>query len=169
MYTDAEFRLATERNLKYQGTSRVDLNQIVPHSTIARSIDSKNVRRLCGIFGKDGCRRFSLHNHVTAIVSRQDLNCALHAAGVGAHELMTNSEDRHPHLHFSTGQVQCLHGQHRLKAGEEFLPRNDQWWTVDLSLDGEKSPSLWSLLIFFTPPPLISFYCIVSSCHFCQR
>ena len=44
MYTDAEFRLATERNLKYQGTARVDLNQIVPHPTISRNIDSKNVR-----------------------------------------------------------------------------------------------------------------------------
>ena len=158
MYTDAEFRLATERNLKYQGTARVDLNQIVPHPTIARNIDSKNVRRLCGIFGKDGCRRLSLHNHVTAIVSRQDLHSALRAARVGAHELMTNLEDRHPLLHFSTGQVQCLHGQHRLKAGEEFLPRNDQWWTVDLYLDGEKTPSLWSLLnlFSFTPSPSLS-------------
>lgn len=165
MYTDAEFRLATERNLKYQGTARVDLNQIVPHPTIARNIDSKNVRRLCGIFGKDGCRRLSLHNHVTAIVSRQDLNSALRAARVGAHELMTNSEDRHPLLHFSTGQVQCLHGQHRLKAGEEFLPRNDQWWTVDLYLDGEKSPSLWTVLNFFSPPPPLSlpFYYIFLS------
>ena len=169
MYTDAEFRLATERNLKYQGTARVDLNQIVPHPTIARNIDSKNVHRLCGIFGKDGCRRLSLHNHVTAIVSRQDLNSALHAAGVGVHELMTSSGDRYPHLHFSTGQVHCLHGQHRLKAGEEFLPRNDQWWTVDLYLDGEKSP-LWTVLnFFFHPRPPYLFRSIISSSHFCQQ
>lgn len=143
MYTDAEFRLATERNLKYRGTARVDLNRIVPHPTIARNIDSKNVRRLCGIFEKDGCRRLSLHNHVTVIVSRQNLNSALHAAGVGAHELMTNSRDRYPHLHFSTGQVHCLHGQHRLKAGEEFF---------------------FMVFVYF-PPPLNLFllYCIFLS------
>jgi hypothetical protein len=51
--------------------------------------------------------------------------------------LLTDQPSRFPHLHFFTGSIKCLHGQHRLKAAEHFLPSIDQWWTVDLYLDGK--------------------------------
>ncbi|PCG89751.1 hypothetical protein PENOC_105170 [Penicillium occitanis (nom. inval.)] len=38
-------------------------------------------------------------------------------------------------LQFSVGQVLCLHGQHRVRAGAEVLLEEDRWWTVDLYLD----------------------------------
>ncbi|OQD76719.1 hypothetical protein PENANT_c125G11294 [Penicillium antarcticum] len=59
---------------------------------------------------------------------------------------MTDQPSRYPHLHFSTGSIQCLHGQHRLKAGEHYLPSIDQWWTVDLYLD-DISPDLQTSLV----------------------
>jgi hypothetical protein len=60
----------------------------------------------------------------------------LASAGVSTTALMMNPPDRYPLLEFPVGQVQCLHGQHQLKAAEELLLLSDQWWTVDLYLDG---------------------------------
>ncbi|KAB8069052.1 hypothetical protein BDV29DRAFT_195186 [Aspergillus leporis] len=139
MYTDAELQLARERTLKYQGTAKINLNQIVPHPSIARKLDPKNVHRLCEIFRKDHCRPLDLHNHVTAVVSRHHLDGALHAAHVSAHDLMTNPSDRYAHLQFPIGQVQCLHGQHRLKAAEELLPDSDQCPCLQAALVDEYS------------------------------
>ncbi|KAF7136920.1 hypothetical protein CNMCM5793_006582 [Aspergillus hiratsukae] len=112
LLTDTELQLTRERSLKYKGTAKVYINQIVAHPSISRGLDPKNVDRLCEIFSRDRCRRLDVRNHVTAVVSRQHLEMALASAG-----------------------VQCLHGQHRLKAAEELLPPSDQWWTVDLYLD----------------------------------
>jgi hypothetical protein len=135
LLTETERRLTTERLLKYQGTAKVDLDQISLQPLISREIDQKNVERLRDIFAKDGCQRLDLRNHVTAIVSRQHLGSACQAAGVTPEELKT-CQQQYVQLSFSRHQVQCLHGQHRLKAAEETLPPSDRWWTVDLYLDG---------------------------------
>ncbi|KAL5687471.1 hypothetical protein EMGR_001738 [Emarellia grisea] len=135
LLTDTELQLTRERNLKYKGTAKVYINQIVAHPSITRGLDPKNVERLCKIFSRDRCRRLDVRNHVTAVVSRQHLEMALASAGVSTIALMTNPPDQYPLLDFPAGQVQCLHGQHRLKAAEELLPPSDQWWTVDLYLD----------------------------------
>ncbi|KAH1633892.1 hypothetical protein KXX16_006187, partial [Aspergillus fumigatus] len=135
LLTDTELQLTRERNLKYKGTAKVYINQIVAHPSISRGLDPKNVERLCKVFSRDRCRRLDVRNHVTAVVSRQHLEMALASAGVSTVALMTNPPDQYPLLDFPVGQVQCLHGQHRLKAAEELLPPSDQWWTVDLYLD----------------------------------
>ncbi|KAJ5152435.1 hypothetical protein N7492_009715 [Penicillium capsulatum] len=103
IYTDPELQILTERCRKYQGTAKININQIVPHPAVLQHIDPKNVERL--------------------------------SAGVNTTDLLTDQPSRFPHLHFSIGSIKCLHGQHRLKAGEHYLPSVDQWWTVDLYLD----------------------------------
>lgn len=137
MYTDLELQILTERCRKYQGTAKININQIVPHPAVSQYIDTKNVERLCEIFDKEGCRRLDIYNHVSAVVSRQHLREALQVAGVNTTDLLTDQPSRFPYLHFSIGSIKCLHGQHRLKAGEHYLPSVDQWWTVDLYLDGK--------------------------------
>ena len=137
MYTEDELRLTTERSRKYQGTAKINISQIALHPSVSQHSDQKNVERLCEIFDKEGCRRLDVYNHVSAVVSRQHLHDALRAARVSTNEMMTNQPNRYPHLQFSAGQVECLHGQHRLKAGEEYLSPIDQWWAVDLYLDGK--------------------------------
>ncbi|KAH3487946.1 hypothetical protein KXW24_005904 [Aspergillus fumigatus] len=134
MLTDTERQLATERQLKYQGTAKINLTEISLHPSVDRTIDQKNVERLCHIFLKDGCQRLDIRNHVTAIVSRRHLTRACHDAGLTPEELKSHQR-QYPHLRFSGHPVQCLHGQHRLKAGEETLAPSDQWWIVDLYLD----------------------------------
>lgn len=136
LFTEAELRLVTERCLKYQGTAKVNLNQIHFHSKVSKDLDSKNLERLCRIFRQDRCRRLEVQNHVPAVVSKQSLETALRGAQVTARELLTSTPDQFPHLHFPARQLQCLHGKHRIKAGEELLPHSDRWWTVDIYLDG---------------------------------
>ncbi|KAI2835487.1 hypothetical protein CBS11350_10013 [Aspergillus niger] len=148
--TGTELQLTRERSLKYKGTAKVYINQIVAHPSISRGLDPANVDRLCKIFNRDRCRRLDVRNHVTAVVSRQHLETALTSAGVSTIALMTNPPDRYPVLEFPVGQVQCLHGQHRLKAAEELLPPSDQWWTVDLYLDGGQDSD---------PPPSTALFC----------
>lgn len=137
MFTDAELRLTTERRLKYQGTAKINLSRISCHPSAARQIDQKNVERLCEVFRKDGCHRFDVQNHVTAVVTRRHLKRARRAAQITADELLTRPSRNSPILSFSPGQVHCLHGQHRLKAAGVALAPSERWWTVDLYLDGE--------------------------------
>lgn len=46
------------------------------------------------------------------------------------------------YFQFSAGQVLCLYGQHRVRAGMEVLLEEDRWWTIDLYLDSNRYPSL---------------------------
>ncbi|GFG10588.1 hypothetical protein IFM5058_05002 [Aspergillus udagawae] len=133
MLTDIERQLTIERQLKFQGTAKIDLDDITTHPGVDREVDQKNVERLCEMFAKDGCQRLDIRNHVTAVVSMQHLTRACRAAGLATEEL--KSQLQYPYLRFSGQQVHCLHGQHRLKAGEDTLAPSDRWWTVDLYLD----------------------------------
>ncbi|OJJ42065.1 hypothetical protein ASPZODRAFT_77819 [Penicilliopsis zonata CBS 506.65] len=141
--TDAEHRLTAERQLKYQGTAKVNLDQISLQSLSSREIDHRNVERLREIFAKDGCKRLDLRNHVTAVV--QHLQRACHATGLTLEELKSRQQ-QYPRLSFRGRQVKCLHGQHRLKAAEDFSSPSDRWWTVDLYLD-DISPDLRNALV----------------------
>ncbi|KAH2644299.1 hypothetical protein KXW90_005622 [Aspergillus fumigatus] len=100
MLTDTERQLATERQLKYQGTAKINLTEISLHPSVDRTIDQKNVQRLCHIFLKDGCQRLDIRNHVTAIVSRRHLTRACHDAGLTPEELKSHQR-QYPHLRFS--------------------------------------------------------------------
>lgn len=137
IYANPEGQLEIERCQKYQGTAKININEMAPYPSVSQYINTKNVERLCEIFDKEGCRRLDLYNYVSAIVSRQHLHDALQAAGVTLAELQTNQRNGYPHLHFSVGSIRFLHGQHRLKAAEHYLLSIDQWWTVDMYLDGK--------------------------------
>lgn len=125
-----------ERRLKFKGTARIDLEDIC-YPQYARELDSKNVERLCGLFRETGCHRFDVQNHITAVVGHQALKRACRSAKMKVKELLHVPPEESSILRFSTGEVSCLHGRHRLKAAEEILPPNERWWTVDLYLDGK--------------------------------
>jgi hypothetical protein len=55
MLTDTKQQLAIERQLKYQGTAKINLTEISLHPLVDWMIDKKNVERLCHIFLKDRC------------------------------------------------------------------------------------------------------------------
>ncbi|PYI07382.1 hypothetical protein BO78DRAFT_313232 [Aspergillus sclerotiicarbonarius CBS 121057] len=152
-FTEAEISLANERHLKYQGTARVDLSDISFHPTISTKVDDAKLERLRRIFRTEGCRRLDIDNNVTAVVTGEHLQTALERAGVAMQTLLTNPPDRLPQLQFAPGQLQCLHGQHRLRVGKELLPQTDRcehnarfrkrWWSR-LSENKEKRlKALW--------------------------
>lgn len=137
MFTDAELQLSTERRLKYQGTAKISLDHISRHPSATKQLNPRNIERLCEIFREDGCHRFDIQNHITAVVSRRHLKRARRAAQITADDLLTKPPEKNPVLCFSPGQVHCLHGLHRLKAAEKILAPSERWWTVDIYLDGE--------------------------------
>ncbi|QSS63937.1 hypothetical protein I7I51_00998 [Histoplasma capsulatum] len=134
-FTERETRLAAERRLKFQGTARVDLDQIFFDPQSSRQLDHKNGDRLCRIFQEEGCQSMALAHRVPAAVSRQNLAAALRRANVGARELLTNPEPEMPRLCFPPGQLQGLHGRHRIAAGLEVLSPAHRWWVVDVYSD----------------------------------
>ncbi|KAL4984462.1 hypothetical protein BDW68DRAFT_180652 [Aspergillus falconensis] len=143
-FTDAERRLATERHLRYQGTAKVWLDEIYYHSE--SKLDSVKLDRLRRIFRKDGCRRLDIRNHATAVVSREVLETSLSNAGVSQKALLTNPPNQFPVLRFESGQLQCLHGRHRIEVGKELLPPTDRWWTFDIYLSDMSAELRTSLL-----------------------
>lgn len=142
LLTQAEIRLAAERRLKYQGTAKINLNQI----QVPLDSDTKKLKRLRGIFLKEGCLRLDDRNHVVCTVSRRNLEASLQRAGATAGSLLTNSAELYQHLCFPDENVKCLHGRHRIKVGRKVLPPTDRWWTVDLYLDGKMSRCAVGLL-----------------------
>ncbi|EED20933.1 conserved hypothetical protein [Talaromyces stipitatus ATCC 10500] len=134
-FTDTELRLGIERSDRYKGTAKIDFSDIRFNSNLSRPLEQQNIVRLREIFLQEGCRRFEIQNHVTAVVSQRHLRMALEAAGATDTDLFTSDPNQMPHLQFSESQVNCLHGQHRIQAAAEILPPDDRWWTVDLYLE----------------------------------
>jgi hypothetical protein len=135
-FTQRETELATERRLKFQGTAKVDLDQIHFDSQPNRQLDQKNIDRLSRIFREEGCQNRTLAHHVPAIVSRHHLDAALQKANVSARALLTNPASEMPRLRFPPAQLQGLHGRHRITAGLDVLLPGHRWWAVDIYLAG---------------------------------
>ncbi|KAJ5808839.1 hypothetical protein N7474_010108, partial [Penicillium riverlandense] len=133
-FTPREIHLATERSLKYQGTAKIRLDKIYFDARYARQLDRQNVERLRRIFGEEGCQNLALQHRIPAIVSSNHLKSALQEANVNASALLAKSEANIPCLDFQSGQVQGLHGFHRVTAGLECLQHPHRFWAVDLYL-----------------------------------
>ncbi|KAJ5588730.1 hypothetical protein N7537_011408 [Penicillium hordei] len=135
LFTEEEVQLASERQLKYIGTAKVNISQIQFDPPLPRDLDDKNLDRLRRVFRQNHCRRLDVDNHVPAIVSPHDLANALRKANVSQQSLLTTDARQLPRISFLEGQLLGLHGRHRVQAGAEVLPPADRWWTVDLYSD----------------------------------
>lgn len=131
-------RLAEERRIKYRGTAMIRLEFLDFPYDESRELDPKNVERLKKCFRTEGCHRLELENHIPAIVEPSALNSALQIAGKSSDDLLIQTEESYTELKFLVGyRLACLHGQHRIQAGREYLSRRDAWWIVDLYLAGK--------------------------------
>ena len=135
-----EVRLETEKNLKYRGTARVQLQHLQFRWDGVGKPSVKNVEKLKETLKKD-CRRLETRNHVPAIVSQADLDNALTISGLSCESLLSRAASDYPDLLFPSGyRLECLHGKRRILAAKEVLSFPDRWWTVDFYLTG--APSL---------------------------
>ena len=135
---EEEVRLEAEKRFKFKGTARIRLEQLCFPWNDAKDLNEKNVDRLKAIFQQDGCRRLEVQHHVPAIIDEGRLDAAITAAGISPRTLVSPATaDGYPELVFPNGhQLECLHGRHRIQAGQQFLPPRDKWWTVDLYSTG---------------------------------
>lgn len=143
--THRETDLEIERSRHYKGTAKIDLEEIGFHPESSQSVEQHVIDRLCAKFHKEGCRRLDVQNHVTAIISLQDLRAALQTAGKSFKDLSHSDPNHLPHLRFSAGQVLCLHGRHRIQAGAKALTAGERWWAVDIYLESTSTPKRHTL------------------------
>ena len=119
---------------RYLGTVKVNFNSL--QFIDGREIDPAIVAKLKRVYTKNECRRYDPENFIQALVSASQLRKALRASGFSQGSLKAPSQDgsfkslQFPHEE----KVNCLDGRHRIQAGKEFLPSNDQWWTIVLVL-----------------------------------
>lgn len=133
IFRESEWRTDQERRAKYLGTAKVKINQIV----LPLEYDQDKVQGLRDLFYRQGCDRLSPRNHVVAVISKENLLATCYNSHINIEALINNRSDSYDQLDFTIGQLECLQGQHRLRAGKEYLGPSDQWWTVDLYADGK--------------------------------
>lgn len=96
-----------------------------------REIDNSNVKRLLAVFASDGCDRLEPAYRVPVVVSNEEITSILISNSM---EVTSLRGAKPPKLTLNdTASLQCLRGQHRLAAGQEFFSEhNEQWWGVDI-------------------------------------
>lgn len=125
------------RRLTYQGAACINLEVLHFDSYQSRELRSDHVEYLKRCFRSEGCQRLLPQNHVPVVISQQLLNNALQASDVSAQQLLEVGLGSYRKLDFPPRvQLECLHGQHRIEAGRQFLLPTEQWWIVDLYLSG---------------------------------
>jgi hypothetical protein len=102
-----------------------------PHPS--RQIDRKIVGRLKKDFKRRGCLKETPDNWIQAIIDDSILQAALEKLGMSAAQFKATSTDRPPLLDLgSRVKLECLHGQHRIRAAKEGLGAPERWWVVEL-------------------------------------
>ncbi|KAI9770970.1 MAG: hypothetical protein M1840_002674 [Geoglossum simile] len=102
-----------------------------------RGLSRENVEILKHTFKTEGCLRLEPKHHIPAIIDQQTLDLAINSSpAVSLDTLLDNPKKEPPELNIPPGySLECIHGRHRVQAGNETLAPRDKWWTVDLYLD----------------------------------
>jgi hypothetical protein len=131
-----EESLEREKQTKYMGSARIRLEHFDFSKSEPDVPDRSNVKNLVTIFEGGGCFQQDSRHHVTAVIDREQLDLAVHSAGISSTVLLDNVQTERPELQLSSGfRLECLHGRCRVQAGREMTPPQ-LWWTVDLYLAG---------------------------------
>jgi hypothetical protein len=144
----ASRRIQCEKSAKHIGVARVKLS--VLEFPNARSLDPKNVERLKNLFrGQRGYKPDDFQNHIPAVIDEATLSEALSGSGLSRQALVSPGPD-YPRLDFPPGvRLECLRGQHRVKAAGETFTSVDIYWVVDLFIAG-LSPAMCSNKIAYS-------------------
>lgn len=117
----------------FKGVARVPIEALkFDHNLFAhhhRPKSEKIVRRLRGIFRREGCLRYDSSNWIDALVDSDHLGSVLAQNGLREADLHPDAQ-KFPLLEFT--RVDCLQGVHRVLAASALLNPNDRWWTVKL-------------------------------------
>jgi len=133
----------------FLGVGRIHLDKLdFTHSLFHdHREESEKVRsRLLNVFKLEGCRRFDEDTFIDATINETDFEMALSRAGKQKESFKKSSLDALldpvtiTSLEVAAYSVHCLTGLHRVRAAQEYLDGNDQWWVVRLHAEqGEKA------------------------------
>lgn len=135
-FTVVTRQIEAEKTRIHIGTASIRIDVLdFPYS---RELDPKNVERLKRLFRTErGCIPGELQNRIPAIIHEGQLQECLKFSGKTINELRSESSGEYAKLEFPSGmRLECLHGQHRVKAAEEILGDREKRWVVDLFLAG---------------------------------
>lgn len=128
-----EQKISEDKSAKYMGTAEIFIKHLeFPHP--CRKIDWKIVDQLVRDFDGEGCIRDQPVNRIPAVISNSILQEGLQKLAISAEAFRATSKDKPVKLPLSEDvKLECLHGQHRILAAEEFYNNIfDRWWIVDL-------------------------------------
>lgn len=114
---------------RFIGTARAKISSL--RFVQGRQINKRIVDRLTSVFQQERCRRYESENYIPVLLTKDNLKQVLKSSKLKKDALKRPSEDGTLHLlRAKKAQLLCLHGRHRIEAAKNFLPREDQWWTV---------------------------------------
>ena len=142
-----EQRFAEDKTLHFKGTARVGLSQLQFLDPI-RPIDVKIVKTLKRNFRAGGCLQHEAGFSIPAIIDDTSLSSALTKLHLSAESFKASSAIHPAGFTLPSNlQLDCLHGQHRIRAATEFLPSGDRWWLVDIYKEGIAPVAQWRTLL----------------------
>jgi hypothetical protein len=125
-------RIDCSRESKYVGIAKVNIADL--EFAESRQIDRNIVEELKTLYRQTNCRRYDAANYVPVLVEQTQLTQMLKASNRTQQELKNIPNDGSLPFLSPSRKLLCPHGQHRIRAAQEFLPLEDQWWTVEIYL-----------------------------------
>lgn len=137
-----ESSLAAEREEKFRGTAKVDLNDLTFAHPPIRKYSAKNEEWLLSAFQTDGCSPLLVDHHIPAVIDHASLQDAISISNTSSNTLLSKHSHYWPKLTFKQGfKLLCLQGRHRVGAARKHLEEGYRWWIVDLYSDGKMKAS----------------------------
>jgi hypothetical protein len=128
-----EERILHDKLANFKGTARIAIKHLAfPYPS--RQIDRKIIDQLLRDFEGEGCKPEEPDHRIPAVVDNSVLEAALAKLSMSVDAFRANASNP-PTLHLDQATLECLHGQHRVFAAQEYNPTN-RWWIVDLYRDG---------------------------------
>ena len=122
---------ALERSEKFRGTILAPLSSL--RFTTPR--DYVNEKRLQGIFLNQSCRFLDPEHRISAEISEVDLCRILDSSNASVSNLLQNPQGIPPKVNILS-DLKCFQGQSRVEAAKRILNLSEEFWAVDLYLDG---------------------------------
>lgn len=128
--------LSNFRLREFRGYAKIPLSSLNFDHALSgerhRTLSQRNVNRLRHIFSLEGCHRYDENNFVSGIVDSNELAEALHAIGFSPTATLEAPTDAESIPLLKVRNIKCLYGLHRVRAGQQYLDVENQWWIVKL-------------------------------------
>lgn len=129
-----------EKAQAFLGSAKIDIVHLCFDDALGRAPDKKNEEFLLDSFRRHGCEQLNSAYRVPATIHAGILQTALSRSNLTPAQLLERDPALLPLLHLPHGtRIQCFLGAHRIRAAQQVLPRDQQWWVVDLYPDGRSA------------------------------